>query len=64
MIFKIHLKSPDAIDQSISDAVDNGDIQKDDVDECSDAASRWFTYGEYLTIEIDTDKGTCVVCKP
>lgn len=45
MIFKIHLKSPDAIDQSISDAVDNGDIQKDDVDECSDAASRWFTYG-------------------
>lgn len=23
MIFKIHLKSPDAIDQSISDAVDN-----------------------------------------
>jgi hypothetical protein len=22
---------------------------------------RWFKYGEYLTVEIDTDAGTCVV---
>jgi hypothetical protein len=27
----------------------------------SGIAKRWFEFGEYLTVEIDTDAGTCAV---
>jgi hypothetical protein len=31
------------------------------VEDLMDLASTWFEYGEYLTVEIDTEAKTCVV---
>lgn len=36
----------------------------DRVEEAQDAAREWMTYGEYVTIEVDTIERTCRVVKP
>ncbi len=73
MIFTVSMKDPDTLNDAIEDAVkqsmtENGldhveqeallEIRKEKIySQCS----KWFRYGEYLEVEIDTDAGTCVV---
>lgn len=75
MKFKVTMKDPDTLGDAISDAViaDLRTIEGlDDEDRktlfdqrreaVSKITSKWFEYGEYLTIEIDTDAQTATVC--
>lgn len=66
------MKDPDCLYDAINDEVDKLEIEglnevelegvKDRRKESfRDMASQWFEYGEYLTVEIDTELKTCVV---
>ena len=70
MKFKVYMKDPDVLHDGIEEALDE-DLKSsglpDDEQEAlreirfekaSDVASKWFQYGEYLTVEIDTEKET------
>lgn len=72
MKFTITMKDPDGVYESIQDAI--AEIHIDGVDEDEmDAVrerrgekihricERWFEYGEYLRVEVDTDAQTCTV---
>lgn len=77
MKFKITMKDPDAAFEAIRDAVgleieklkSTGIISLDEADELSESRqrkvsesiSKWLKYGEYLTVEFDTESGTAVV---
>lgn len=73
MKFKVQMKDPDTLHDAISDAVDEDvaamKLDKDEQELLAETrkqkvhalCDRWFQYGEYLTVEIDTDKETCVV---
>ena len=71
MKFKVTMKDPDTLHDAIRDAVQEGiaELPKDEAEVLSEVreekvrklCSKWFEYGEYLTVEIDTDAGTCVV---
>jgi len=76
MKFKITMKDPDGVYNSITDAAvasiaaieglsedERETLEEGRRDEINDAASPWVKYGEYLTVEIDTDAGTATVCK-
>lgn len=70
MIFKVYMKDPDVLHDGIEEAVDaalRGSGLPDDeqealreirVEKAGDVAANWFKYGEYLTVEIDTEKET------
>lgn len=74
MKFQVQMKDPDTLQDAIEDAV-KSDLSKIDQlspeerdvlidarrDKIGDICSKWFRYGEYLTVEIDTDAVTCVV---
>lgn len=72
MKFKVTMKDPDTLYDAIRAAVKEEvgkveritDEEKEGVIErriesVADIASEWFEYGEYLTVEIDTDAKTC-----
>ena len=72
MKFKIQMKDPDALYDAISDAIhaDTENIADDDErmavkevrrDKVGSLCTKWFKYGEYLTVEIDTEAQTCTV---
>lgn len=75
MKFKVSMKDPDTLSDAVREAVAKQvgsmpDIAADEkellvetrVDKVyHEACEKWFEYGEYLTVEIDTDAGTCVV---
>ena len=72
MKIRVTMKSPDALSDAIGDAVERmryiaGNSNDEDFDsrdardELYDECSKWFTYGEYLTVEIDTETGEAVV---
>lgn len=75
MKFQVQMKDPDTLGDAIDDAVKD-DLAKIEglTDEdrealfdsrrvaARDIADRWFKYGEYLTVEIDTDAKTATVC--
>lgn len=73
MKFQVTMKDPDTLYDAIGDAVtktvnamlddpDERDVLvKTRVDKVSEICRKWFKYGEYLTVEIDTDAETCVV---
>ena len=76
MKIKITLKDPDGVYESIKDAADSsaGDAEGLDDGELEELAESrrekleqqckpWIEYGEYVTIEIDTDEGTAKVLK-
>jgi len=48
-------KTPDAVDFAIEDLEDY------EVEEVRAAAEKWIEYGEYITVVLDTKKGTCEV---
>jgi hypothetical protein len=60
MLFRLTMKTPDALQSAIEDATDDSDARI----KMEDLASEWMEYGEYITVEFDTDKKTCVVVKP
>lgn len=67
MKIRVTMKTADALDDAIHEAVRN--ISFDDPPELRVArkeqacalAGKWFRYGESVTLEIDTTKRTCVV---
>lgn len=74
MKFRVTMKDPDTLGDAVHDAVDSevasmADLSQDEKesvaekrsDEIYKACAKWFEYGEYLTVEIDTDAKTCVV---
>lgn len=72
MKFKVSMKDPDTLHDAITDAIkemkfpdlsgDEAELVRDKRnEEVSALCSKWFEYGEYLTVEIDTDAGTCTV---
>lgn len=75
MKFKVTMKDPDTLHDAIEDAVKE-DLEKiagldaDDREALTEkrqeaaraVASKWFKYGEYLTVEIDTEAQTATVC--
>ena len=76
MKFRISMKTPDAVDCAIEDAVinefggfpaaDDSDTQQtmdDRKDEVAELCKQWFSYGECVTIEIDTVAKTATVLK-
>lgn len=60
MIFQVTMKTPDALQYAIEDATDDLELRS----KMEDFASEWMKHGEYITVEFDTDKKTCVVVKP
>lgn len=70
MKIRVTMKSPDALSDAISDCISNNfaDLDKfekaDKRDELYSACSHVFQYGEYLTVEIDTETGDAVVIPP
>jgi hypothetical protein len=75
MKFKIVMKAPDSIHASVEQAI--RDSLPDDYNAIEDAdgllderraefnerIKKWVEYGEYVTIEIDTDADTARVCE-
>jgi len=74
--FQVTMKDPDclhnAIREAVADEMGNTLLPDDEaeavremrVEKAQKACARWFRYGEYLTVEIDTEAGTAVVVKP
>lgn len=76
MKFKVQMKDPDTLHDAITEAVKNqiqeiGITDKDEiealtekrVEKVNELCGEWFEYGEYLTVEIDTEAKTATVCK-
>ena len=73
MKFRVKMKDPDtlyeAVEEAVAKSVKGLDLTAEERDEVAevraekvrDACSKWFEYGEYLTVEIDTDQMTCEV---
>lgn len=73
MKFRVQMKDPDTLHDAINAAVaEDVNPLSNDADEREAVAAvrrerigklcaKWFEYGEYLCVEIDTEAGTCVV---
>jgi hypothetical protein len=74
MKFRVMMKDPDTLYDAIDEAVTREVAKLDQLDDdekevvkenraekIRELAGRWFEYGEYLNVEIDTEAGTCVV---
>lgn len=75
MKFTVSMKNPDALHEAIEGALkEDPTLRGFDSEEVeavtevrrrkfADVCSTWFKYGEYLTVEIDTDERTCTVVR-
>lgn len=73
MKFRVTMKTRDALDQAIEDAVagmptanaeSNEDVycqQQDALMDITRLCEKWFQHDEVLTVEIDTEAQTCTV---
>jgi len=74
MKFTVTMKDPDTLHEAIEDAVrfevegmpgldaeEREALQDQRRQKVAKTASAWFRYGEYLSVEIDTDAGTATV---
>ena len=72
MKFTVNMKDPDTLQDAIEDAVREINIEGVTPDELevirdkrkekiSELCGRWFEWGEYLRVEIDTEAETCTV---
>lgn len=71
MKIRVTLKDPDCIYDGINEALDeelkNSGLPEDEqqavrelrLEKAQEVAGKWFKWGEYLTVEIDTDAKTC-----
>ena len=57
MKIMVCMKCPDALEDAINDMVDNEHEAK----AARKLAKKWFEYGEYLYVTIDTNEETCTV---
>lgn len=75
MKFTVTMKDPDTLYDAINDAIEESlsDVEDEDEREAieevrkeklKNLCAQWFDYGEYLTVEIDTEANTCTVVKP
>lgn len=75
MKFKVTMKDPDTLGDAINDAVrediakipgltgeDRETLFENRREAVSKITAKWFEYGEYLAVEIDTDAHTATVC--
>lgn len=60
MKFQVSMKCPDALDRAISENIDPND-EDQNPEQIKDICDKWFECGECVTLEIDTDAGTCIV---
>lgn len=76
MRFKVTMKDPDSLQDAIAEAVraevkaipglsteEREAVEEKRKEEASKVVGRWFEYSEYLTVQIDTEAGTAVVCE-
>ncbi len=76
MKFRVTMKDPDGVYDSLADAakesVADADLNDEDerdalrehrAQKIRDFASQWLEYGEYAVIEFDTEAGTAVLVK-
>ena len=76
MKFVISFKTPDAVDYAIKDALtynqeDEEGLDQDEIDELRDkresefrkVADKFVSYGEYISVEFDTETQTATVLK-
>lgn len=64
MKIKVTMKTPDALDYAIKDAVDGNPIpdERDELEyEAHEKMAYWFRSSEYLTVEFDTEAMTATV---
>lgn len=73
MKFRVTFKDPDvlheAIEEAVEDTIDAAGLDEDEAEairdlrikKVRDQVGKWFEYGEYLEVEIDTEKDTCTV---
>lgn len=73
MKFTVTMKDPDSLADAIREAVEQGvetmNLPEDErealvdlrCDKAGKVCGRWFEYGEYLLVEIDTEAGTATV---
>lgn len=67
MKLRVTMKSPDALSDAIHDAtrhLTDRDEREAQYEDAYEAASPWFKYGEYLTVEIDTETGSAHIVRP
>jgi len=75
MKFKITMKDPDGVYNSVTDAAaasaaavngisddERESLEESRREEITECIGKWFEYSEYLTVEIDTDSMTATVC--
>jgi len=75
MKIKLQFKDPDGVYGSVEDAVKKSladlGLDEDEMEplierrreKVNEKIRRWVKYGEYLTVEIDLEAGTAVVCE-
>ena len=64
MKFRITFKSPDAVSDSIEEAIEAFEPMEDNLVTKEDIeyfVSKWVTHSEYITIEFDTEAKTAIV---
>lgn len=73
MKFQVSMKDPDTLDDAIDSAIDDLEldptlseeevelVKENRKEETRKMCGKWFQYGEYLVVEIDTEAGTCTV---
>jgi hypothetical protein len=73
MKIRVSLKDPDALMEAIDESLEDLKVEGLTEDELEDlrekrktsiyeeCCDRWFKWGEYLVVEIDTEKMTCFV---
>lgn len=55
-VFRVSMKSPDALDFAIEN-----DITIEDKVSVRELCEKWFRFGEYVELEVDTEAETCKV---
>lgn len=75
MKIRVTMKDPDTLDDAVReaasesvagiaiDASEREALAEVRYDRLRESCGKWFKYGEYLTVEIDTDADTCVVIR-
>jgi hypothetical protein len=67
MKIQFTFKSPDAVDRAIAESLDSFNIsvelEEDFEEDLRDDLRSWFKYGEYVTVEFDTDTKTMSVVR-
>ena len=66
MILYFHFKTPDVVDEAMEQYFDRPEEEMDieesqDYDKAKELCDKFFSYGENVTIKMDTEKGTVEV---